>query len=83
MACQDCDIIRQYRRDSRLRGNDGGGGQYRSNPIQQILLIRSIHIESVSLGREGRVEREGKLTIAIYYSPEERIYTPGKTFKAG
>ena len=23
VACQDCGIIRQYRRDSRLRGNDG------------------------------------------------------------
>ena len=25
VTCQDCGIIRQYRRDSRLRGNDGGG----------------------------------------------------------
>ena len=24
VVCQDCGIIRQYRRDSRLRGNDGG-----------------------------------------------------------
>ena len=24
VACQDCGGIRQYRRDSRLRGNDGG-----------------------------------------------------------
>ena len=39
--------------------------------------------ESVSPLAGGTVEREEKLTIAIYYSPEERIYTPGKTFKAG
>ena len=25
VACRGCGIIRQYRRDSRLRGNDGGG----------------------------------------------------------
>ena len=26
VVCQDCGIIRQYRRDSRLRGNDGRKG---------------------------------------------------------
>jgi len=30
VACQDCGIIRQYRRDSRLRGNDGQGGAGRT-----------------------------------------------------
>ena len=31
VVCQDCGGIRQYRRDSRLRGNDGRGGLRRQD----------------------------------------------------
>ena len=43
VACQDYGLVRQCRRDSRLRGNDGGGGQQpfytdAQNPVYPVYL---------------------------------------------
>ena len=35
VACQDCGGIRQYRWDSRLRGNDGRDSRPKTSPRQQ------------------------------------------------
>ena len=52
VTCQDCGIIRQYRRDSRLRGKDGREGAA-GNGAVCLILLRQLPI----LRRRGRIVR--------------------------